>query len=98
VKKNELPIPPGAGGAKDSKEVVRAWIADGGLHCSLDIGCFGDTEMIGWGILLSDIVRHVANAINEQQGIDVETTIRGIQKTLNAELSEPTADAKGSFV
>jgi hypothetical protein len=96
--KHELPVPPGARSDKGSKEVVRAWIANGGLHCSLDVGIFGDTEAIGWGILLSDIVRHVANARNEQHGIEIEETIQEIRKTLNAELSAPSADANGSFV
>jgi antitoxin component of RelBE/YafQ-DinJ toxin-antitoxin module len=50
-----------------------------------------------WGILTSDVVRHVADAIHQQNGVPVEHAIEQIRKVLNAELTSPTADTKGSF-
>jgi len=58
----EIPIPPGALTDPDSRELVRAWVANNSLHCSLNFGNWGDDEAIGWGVLLSDIARHVADA------------------------------------
>jgi hypothetical protein len=97
MKPQELPIPPQVAKARQAGELVRAWIADNSLICSLDIGRFGDDEVTMWGILTADVVRHVADAIHQQNGIPLEQAIEQIRKVLNAELTSPTADAKGSF-
>jgi hypothetical protein len=34
----ELVIPPAAQGDDDSWELLRVWVAEGGLHCSLKVG------------------------------------------------------------
>ena len=95
--KNELRIPPNALSDKSAKELVRAWAAHGGLHCSLNVNNWGDNERIAWGILLTDIARHVANAMYEQKGLSKEETIREIKKVFNAELNSPTAEPSGGF-
>jgi hypothetical protein len=92
-----LPVPPVAAQDAKSQEMVRAWIADGGLHCSINVGPFGENELIGWGILLSDIARHVGDALQEKTGTDAADVIRAIQSTFNAELQSPTGETKGSF-
>ena len=97
MKPRELPIPPPAKTAKQADELVRAWIADNNLICSLDIGRFGEEEAIMWGVLVSDIVRHVADALHQQQGMAVEEAIEKIRKVLDSELTAPTAETKGSF-
>jgi hypothetical protein len=95
----ELRVPPSAASDKKACELVRAWIAQGGLHCSLNMNAWDDEHMaIGWGILLTDIVRHVANALHESKHWDKEETIHKIRAVFNAELSAPTAKAKGKFV
>ena len=96
--KNELAVPPAAKTDPKAQEMLRAWIADGGLHCTLSIGAWQDKETIGWGILLTDVVRHVADALHKQHGADPEDTIKQIRAIFNKELDEPTADAKGGFV
>jgi len=95
---NELVVPPAARADASSREMLRAWIADGGLHCTLSIGAWGDKETIGWGILLTDVVRHVADALQKQDGLNPEDTIKQIRAVFNKELDEPTAEAKGGFV
>ncbi len=95
---NELVVPPAAKTDAGSREMLRAWIANGGLHCTLSIGAWGDKETIGWGILLTDVVRHVADALQKQDGLDPEDTIKQIRAVFNKELDEPTAEAKGGFV
>lgn len=97
MKPQELPIPPQVGKAKQAGELIRAWIVDNNLVCSLDIGRFGDDELIMWGVLASDVVRHVADALHQQTGISTEEAIQKIWKVLNAELTSPTAETSGSF-
>ena len=93
----ELPIPPQARSDKKAQEMVRAWVAHQGLHCSLTVDRQGDQERIFWGILLTDIVRHVANALRDARGWDVSETIAEIRRVFNAELDDPTAEASGQF-
>ena len=90
-------MPPQIAKAKEAGELLRAWIADNGLVCSLDIGRFGDDELTMWGILMSDVVRHVADALHQQDGIPAVDAIEKIRKVLNAELTSPTAETWGSF-
>jgi hypothetical protein len=57
--KNELAIPPSARSDSKARELIRAWAAHEGLHCSLSIDNWGENERLGWGILLTDVARHV---------------------------------------
>ena len=96
---NELSVPSGALKDKKACELLRAWVAQGGLQCSLNIGAWDDEHaVIGWGILLTDVVRHVANALHESKNWNEDETINKIRAVFNAELNSPTADAKGKFV
>lgn len=94
---NELPIPPDARSDENAQEVVRAWIAHEGLQCSLFVDGFGEKELITWGILLTDIARHVANALHEARGWDPAETVSEIRRVFNAELDNPTANPSGAF-
>jgi len=94
-----LDIPPGARSDKQASELIRAWAAHGGLQCSLNVDAWsGDQTTIGWGILLSDIARHVSNALHERRGLDQAQTLAQIQKVFNYELESPTEDVNGNFV
>jgi hypothetical protein len=95
--KNELPVPPSAQSDKDARELIRAWAAHKGLHCSLNVDNWGDNERIAWGVLLTDIVRHVADALHEQKGWDKTETVWEIKRVFNAELDSPTAQSTGKF-
>ena len=94
----EIPVPPGALEDPDSRELVRAWVANNALHCSLNLGNWGEDEAIGWGVLISDIARHVADALQEQSGADRAKTLGKIQKVFNDELDEPTAETNGHLM
>jgi hypothetical protein len=94
----ELSIPPGAFEDPKSAELLRAWVANGGLHCNLRIGAFGDNEAITWGILLSDVARHVADALAKEKGIDRRETLTAIREHFDMEFDEPTAETKGGFI
>jgi len=94
---DELPIPPSARSDTNGRELIRAWSAHNGLHCSLNVGSWGDNELVAWGIVLTDVVQHVANALNEDKGWDKAESIREIRRVFNAELDSPTAEASGKF-
>jgi hypothetical protein len=93
---SELPIPPATKSDMKAREVLRAWVANNDLHCSLEIGSWGDQEAQAWGILLTDVVRHVANAMAEK-GHKKEDTVREIRKVFTAELDSATAEVSGAF-
>lgn len=94
---HELPIPPSARSDKQAQEMIRAWVAHRDLHCSLNVDCWGDEERTVWGILLTDVVRHVADALQEAKGWDKKETVAEIRRVFNAELDDPTAEPTGRF-
>lgn len=96
--KNELPIPPAARQDKHSTEVVRGWIANGELHCSLNVVSWEQPGPLVWGVLLSDIARHIADALQTQQKLPRESTLAEIQRVFNEEIDAPTSPTRGGFV
>lgn len=95
---NALNPPPAARRSQESIEMVRAWIVDSELMCSLNVGVFGENETITWGILLSDIARHIANALEESEGIPHERTLEAIVQSFNFEVRKTDSEANGTFI
>ncbi len=93
----ELRIPQEAKNDPKSVEVLRAWLVNDGLQCVLTPGAFGDEELIVWGVLLSDIANHVADALHKTQGLDRKKTLKTIQRHFNSELESPTQETQGEF-
>jgi len=96
--KHDLPIPPVAQRDKNSREVIRAWVAEEGLHCSLNVGLWGDREGTAWGILLSDVARHVTDAIGKGDRSKREQILADIRAAFEREMEEPTSPTEGSFI
>ena len=97
----ELPIPPAAERDSNSWELLRAWVAEKGLHCSLKIGVYeseGFVEEEAWGIILADAARHVADALSLQGLRERDAALREIQLSFEAELAKPTSGTEGSFL
>lgn len=95
-----LVIPPAAQRDEKSVQMLSAWIAEQGLHCTLNIGFLeaaGHTESKAWGILLADLVRHIGNAVAEDRGTPAHETVAAVVASLNAELDLPTSAAVGEF-
>ena len=95
-----LVVPPAAQRDASSIQMLSAWIAESGLHCSIKVGMWkeqGHDEAKAWGILLADVVRHISNAVQEEHGVPSVETSDGIMRALSAEFEEPTSDATGSF-
>jgi hypothetical protein len=80
--------------------MLSAWVAEGGLHCTLNIGMWEaqrQNEVRAWGILLADVVRHIANALNEERGMPSDKTADTVVDAMLEELGSPTSDPKGTF-
>ena len=95
-----LVIPPAAQRDENSIQMISGWIAEKGLHCTLNIGMWDATdrdEPKAWGIFLADVIRHIANAIKDQNGASAEATARTILDSLQVEFSDPTSDTSGAF-
>jgi hypothetical protein len=102
VKFNQLPIPDAALRDSDAVEMLRVWIAERGLHCSLKAGMWreigGAPEEKAWGMVLVDAARHIANALASGYGADAAQSLDLIKQSFLNELGAPTSDAKGDFV
>ena len=99
---NERPIPEAALRDKSALEMLRVWIAEKKLHCSMKIGMYREgmnmSEEKAWGTILADITRHIANAMEATYGEDKLSTIRAVRAAYLQELGQPTSDATGEFV
>jgi hypothetical protein len=88
---NELSIPPEAQTDDNARELIRAWAAHRGLHCSLSDNNCGDTERAAWAILLTDIAQQIASSIHERKGSDRMETLREIQRVFNEKMESITS-------
>src|SRR6266496_200389 len=91
----ELLIPPAAQEDERATEMVRAWVANKALHCTLRVGVWKDPG--AWGILLADLARHVANAHHEEEGRNVEECLAQVRRAFDAELDAPSDTPSGRF-
>ena len=97
-----LPIPAPAKRDPRSVEMMRTWIAGGELHVVLNVGFWeeperGIDERDAWGILMADMVRHIANAHEERYGRDPRETLIAIREAFEREIEKPTSSHTGKF-
>lgn len=78
----ELAIPFAAYESGEARELLRAWIVDHGLHVSLQRG-FDDPAV--WGVLLTDVARHVARIFETEGVCSQDEALDKIKETLDAE-------------
>lgn len=101
MQNGQLPIPGMAISDAASVELIRVWIAGKGLQASLRIGAWEHTPTIdernAWGVVLADVVKHIADALT-RQGKDKSETIAKIRAGFLAELDRPTSSTAGEFV
>src|SRR3546814_16122821 len=94
----ELVIPPPATRDLNSIEMIRTWIAEQGLHCTINVGLYRDNgehdEATAWGIILADVVRHLANAVEERYGDNQDSTIKAVVRSFPKALQLPTSAQK----
>ena len=99
---NERPIPEAALRDEDAVEMLRVWIAENKLQCSMKVGMYGETMNIpeekAWGTILADVARHVANALDVGYATNAAESLQKIRDSFVKELGAPTSEAKGGFV
>ena len=83
----EQPIPPDILGNPQAVEVLRAFVANGGLSISFT-RAFDDPSM--WGMLLVDIARHAARVFEKEGVMSEEEALARITAMFEAELSDVT--------
>lgn len=102
VKLNQRPIPEAALRDENAVEMLRVWIAERGLHCSLKVGMYRETmnvpEERAWGTILADVAKHVASALQSGYSTDSVESLQKIRDSFIKELGAPTSEAKGDFV
>lgn len=92
---NELTIPEAARRDPRSVELLRVWLVGGRQHVSLRVGVWDDPA--GWGIMLADLARHVANAYQQQMGLDRTKTLERVKAGWEAEFSSPSDEPTGQI-
>ncbi len=85
VEQNSLPTPEAATKDINSKEVLRAWVADNGMHFSFKFGQW-PTEV--WGVFLSDIVRQIVDEEVEENDANPKVVVRTIMDRLMDEINQ----------
>jgi hypothetical protein len=80
----ELPTPPDAANDPQSVEVLRAWIVRETLQWSIQADVFPDPGT--WGAVLADVIHHVADALQQQEGIPAAQTAQRILDVLGEEM------------
>ena len=96
-----LTIPPAAVRDEDAVEMMRAWIAERGLHCALNVGMYESqgpgVETRAWGIMLADAAQHVADALAASGVGDRDALLDQIIESFSNELDDPSSRRKGQF-
>jgi Domain of unknown function (DUF5076) len=98
----ERPIPDAALRDVDSVEMLRVWIAERKLHCSLKVGMYHETTKISeedaWGTILADAAKHLANALHEGYGLSPSMSLQKICDKFVSEVGKSTSETTGGFV
>ncbi|MBL8483648.1 MAG: DUF5076 domain-containing protein [Rhodocyclaceae bacterium] len=102
MKLNERPIPEAVLRDEDAVEMLRVWIAEQKLHCSIKVGMYRETMSISeekaWGVILADIARHIAKALESGYSANEVDSLDKIRSAFLSELGGATSEAKGGFV
>jgi hypothetical protein len=72
----QLHMPDDVEKAAEAIEVVRGWVIDKHLQCSISASVFADHAQ--WGILLADLAQHIAGAMHEVHKVDQQETLQKI--------------------
>jgi len=93
-----LDLPDGIETDPNAKELLRLWAANKKLNVSINVGCFtnnGKDEATAWGIVLSDLTRHVGRALSQQYQANEEQVIAKVRDVYLRELRSPTSGIQG---
>lgn len=99
----ELPHPPEIEGDPNATEMIRVWIAHDDLNVSLLLGMYADAaecdvdERDAWGEMLSDVVKHIANGLEQSHGWEKAETASRIRDALLAHLRRSDGVVEGEY-
>lgn len=87
--RNELEIPEKARRDKGSIELLRVWVtSDGAEHVTIKTGVWPDPA--AYGIVLADLVRHIANGFHQTQAMETDAAVKRVIEGFSAEIGYPT--------
>ena len=102
LKLNQRLIPDAALRDANAVEMLRVWIAEQGLHCSVKVGMYRESTNVpeekAWGRIFADAARHIANALRDGYGMDAAESLRAIRESFDQELGAPSTALKGEFI
>ena len=92
----ELELPDGVHDAEMALEVLRAWIADGGLHVIFNPETFTH-DVSEWGRLLGDIAQHIAHSVELDGQMSRDEAMAAMTEAFqrSAGRTEPAAQMAG---
>lgn len=98
---NQRPIPEAALRDENAVEMLRVWVAEQRLHCSMKVGMYRETtqfpEEEAWGTILADVAMHLANAMERQYQTPPVQTLAGLRAAFLREIDKPSGNAQGDF-
>ncbi len=93
--RTQLQIPDAVKEDPESFEILRIWIAGGAQHVSLFAEVWDDPA--GWGLMLADLARHIANAY-AAEGKDRAATLERVCQGFRMEMDSATDEPTGKLV
>jgi hypothetical protein len=97
----ERSIPIAAKEDANSVEMLRVWIAQKSLHCSMKVGMYSETTKIpeahAWGMILADVTLHLSKALCEMYGTPVKETEQAVLASFSREIETRTTVSSGGF-
>ena len=91
--RDQLQVPPAVERDAGSFEILRVWIAERNQHACIRIGVWPDPA--AWGVMLADLMHHIADAHHAAHGLERESTMQRMKAGLDAELATPTDKLQG---
>lgn len=98
---NELQIPEGIEDDPNAMEMVRVWIGNKDIHVSMLLGMWEEAsnfdidEREAWGELLADLIRHIANGLNQSHDYNIHASEQKIANALLIHLGHGVNTTKG---
>ncbi len=92
---DQLAIPAAARQDARSFELLRVWIAKEDQHVSLRPGAWKEPSL--WGVVLADLAGHIANALEQTEGLDRGESLEQIKAAFLGELAAPTGEPSGEI-
>lgn len=84
---SELPTPPNLGSDPDATELLRVWIINEELECSLYPGAFDEPAL--WGAILAELARNISKGLQETEGKDYQATLDLIVNAFQQDIANP---------